>query len=594
MSTAVSTTEGLPSVQAIRSFRVPRGVLGLTMLFTGAAGLVYEYVLSTVFSYLLGNSIEQFSITIGLMFFTMGIGGFLQTRFKRALVELFVMAELMLVLLGGFAPIAMQWSFIYLQSDFVWIKLFYTCAIALLIGVEIPLVMRINERFTKNLGSNIASTWAWDYVGGALGVVAWVLLLRAMIPLTHISFLIASCNLVVAIMSIVFFWRHGLLVNAKGRLMMLASLVVTCALMVGGFSQVDKWTVSISQRLYDDPIVASVTTKYQNIVLTRGSHPFDPGSYDYTLWLNGNKQFSSVDEAIYHEYLVHPAMTLSARHERVLILGGGDGMALREVLKYQDVDEVTLVDLDPGMIQLASTNPALVEINQHAFQDARVTSDVSAMLGVRDTEQTADVWVDTGEATPVGCDDKRADQECVTVPVTQDVADVTVYTIDADRFLAEDSGPWDVVIVDLPDPNSIELAKLYSQEFYSKARRVLAPDGVMVVQSTSPYHAKETFLCIMRTVDAAGFGVLPFHDNVPSFGDWGWIIASPSLSADQLHARVKEMRPFEVDTRRILAENMQRAIIFDRGALVASSDAVSTLMTPVVFDLYTYEGWRVE
>lgn len=585
----------------------PRGVLALTMLFTGAAGLIYEYVLSTVFSYLLGSSIEQFSITIGIMFAMMGLGGWLQTYLKHSLVEYFIAAELLLVLLGGFAPIFLQWAYAALPTDFVWIKLAYPAMISILIGIEIPLVMRINERFAKNLSSNIAGTWAWDYIGGAAGVVVWILMLRHYVPITHISFWVAGCNLAVAIMSLIFFWRRGMFRwKLSGIVAAMASLMVVFAILLGN-SNVDAWSKLINQKLYDDPIAMQITSKYQNIVVTKGPHPTDPADNDWQLWLNGNRQFSSLDEPIYHELTVHPAMNLAANRNRVLILGGGDGMVLREVLKYKDVQDVTLVDLDPEVIKLAKENPIFQRLNSNAFADARVHSsfdDYRLNAGVVDTGTTRDVMIQT-DKTNVKChevvDNGVSKAKCTSEPELQKVATVNVYNIDADRFVSERTGWYDVVIVDLPDPNSVELAKLYSKEFYSKIKRVLSPDGVVAVQATSPYHAKETFLCMLRTMTAAGLNVVPYHENVPSFGDWGWMLGSPSISANTLYERANSMPEFPVPTKKIGANNMSRALVFNKGDLESRYTEVSSVMensdgtkSNIILSYYLHEAWRVE
>jgi spermidine synthase len=596
------STEGIavPSMAPRRSWMyrsMPRGVLGFTMLFTGIASLIHEYVFSTVFSYLLGNSIEQFSVTIGVMFAAMGVGTWLQKHIQKALAEVFLAIELTLVVVGSFAPIALQWSYAELPDDFGWIKFAYMALPGLIIGMEIPLVMRINERFAKNLGSNIAQTWAWDYIGGAIGVVAWIWMLRHFVPLTHISFWIGGCNLLVAIISLVFFWRRGMLHRRSSAWLISAtSLAVVMALIIG-YARVDSWGRMVGQRLYDDPIETSITTKYQNIVLTKGAHPTNPGDHNWQLWLNGNKQFSSVDEAIYHEYLVHPAMNLAAHHQRVLILGGGDGLALREVLKYPDVKEVTLVDLDPEMIKFAREHPVMARLNQGALSDGRVTSNLSKHSlgsGVVDSGSKRDVTIDTGEVKSVECSEEHGTSQCLREPITEKVANVNVFTIDADRFITDRPGWWDVVIVDLPDPSSVELAKLYSTEFYGKVKNVLSPGGLVVVQSTSPYHAKETFLCILRSMTAAGLNSVPYHDNVPSFGDWGWILGSPTLPPGQLHQRANNLDGFGVETQQIEANSLKRALIFNRGWLSSQSSEISTLMRPVVFEYYVHEGWKVE
>lgn len=602
----MSTATEVPDVAtggSRRSRWMPRGILAATMLVTGAAGLVYEYVLSTVFSYLLGSSIEQFSVTIGVMFFMMGVGCWLQARLKDSLVEFFVGAELLLVLAGGFAPIALQWTFANMPDDFGLVKFAYPALIGMLIGVEIPLVMRINEKFAKSLRSNIAGTWAWDYAGGAVGVIVWLWLLHHYVPITHISFYVAASNLLVAIVSLVFFWRRGMLRWRISRVFAPVMTVMVALMLLLGANGVNAWSATINQKLYEDPIVFAETTKYQNIVLTKGPHPSNPHDFNYQLYLNGNKQFASADEAIYHEYLIHPAMTMAPRHNHVLVLGGGDGMAMREILKYKDVQDVTLVDLDPDMIKLSSANPIMRKLNHDSFGDARVHSsltDPKLNAGVTDTGKKQDVLLDTGQTKKVDCQEIVSDQgrtvsDCDVDPVTQKVASVDIYTIDADRFVsAAGHGPYDVVVIDLPDPNSVELSKLYSKEFYAKVKSLMAPDGMVVVQATSPYHSKETYLCILRTMAAAGLNVLPYHDNVPSFGDWGWIIGSPTVSDRQLYEMADNLKPFSVPTREVTAANMTRALIFNRGWLKSDRTEISTLMRPIVYDYYNYEGWRVD
>lgn len=576
-------------------YRMPRGFLGLVMLFTGAAGLIYEYVLSTVFTYQLGSSIEQFSVTIGIMFVMMGIGGLVQPKLQGPLPLYFIMAELVLVLLGGFAPIALQWAFAEMQSNFALVKFAYPALIGLLIGVEIPLAMRINEQFQQNLSKNIASTWAWDYIGGAVGVIAWIWMLHHYVPITYISFYVAVANLAVAILSLVFFWYMGLLPRCSSRVFSILTILAVVFATLFGAANVDSWGKVIGQKLYDDPIVFQTTTKYQHIVLTEGKHPQDPVGKNYQLFLNGNKQFASADERIYHEHLVHPAMNMAATRKRVLVLGGGDGLAVREILKYKDVEHITLVDLDPGMIELATSNEIMRQLNNNAFGDARVYTDLK---GVTDTGDTREVHMDTGQVKNVNCQEVTKDgqdvADCDGDPITQKVADVNIYTLDADKFVSARTEPYDIVIVDLPDPNSVELAKLYSQEFYAKVKRTMSPDGMVVVQATSPYHAKETYLCILRTMAAAGLNVLPYHANVPSFGEWGWILGSPSLRSTELLELTKDLEPFPVETKEVNAINMTGATIFNKGQLQSRNTQISTLMEPVVHSYYAYEGWQTD
>lgn len=573
--------------------KLPSGVLGFTMFFTGGAGFVYQSILGAVFTNLLGNSMEQIILTMGFMMGMMGVAVWLQKFLRGPLVEYFVICELALAGLGGFAPIILQWTFATSPDNFGIVRLAYPAVIALLIGFEIPLAMLINEKFARNLSTNLAETSAWDYVGAFVGTLGWLWALKHFVPIGHLSFWVAMSNMIVAIVSLAFFWNQGMLTARTSKILLsLGTVTVALALVVGNH-HTDAWSRTIGQKLYDNPIVFHTTTKYQDIVMTAGVHPLRPGDKNYELFLNGNKQFSSVDERIYHEYLVHPAMNLAARHARVLVLGGGDGLAVRELLKYQDVQSITLVDLDPQMIELARTNPIMRKLNEDSFGDARVSHTISD--GVHDTGERQDVLLTTDEVKQVNCETTpQGAQDCDVERVVEKTASVSIYTIDADRFVSVPQQPYDVIIVDLPDPNSIELAKLYSLEFYQKIRRAVSPDGIVAVQATSPYHARESYLCIMRTMEAAGLTTLPYHANVPSFGDWGWLLGSPTLRPQTMHTRAQALTDYGVPTAELTASSMPSALHFGKGWLVGNNDRISTVLNPAVFSLYTYEAWKGE
>jgi spermidine synthase len=233
-----------------------------------------------------------------------------------------------------------------------------------------------------------------------------------------------------------------------------------------GFIFADRLTELSEERLYPNPIVYAEQSPYQRIVVTSGGGRFQ-------LWLNGKLQFDSHDEYRYHEALVHPAMQAAARRRKVLVLGGGDGLGLREILKYDDVETVSIVDLDPRMTSLSQNFPPLAELNDNAFEDPRVTV----------INQDAMIWLETVEET------------------------------------------FDVVIIDFPDPNHFALGKLYTRQFYRLLKPRLAVDGAIGIQSTSPLFARKAFWCIQHTMEAAGFVTRPYQVAVPSFGLWGFGLA---------------------------------------------------------------------
>ena len=555
--------------------RVATTLLALSMFFTGAAGFMFECVLSTVATYTLGNSIEQFSVTISLMMLMMGVAGFLQRRISDdRLIEKFLLVETSLALLGGYSPIAVYAAYGLMSDHFALVQYFFVTSIGFLIGLEIPLVLRINRRYVPALKSNIAAILSPDYIGAFLGALVWVYFLLKYYPLTEISFLVGGLNFAVAVVTFLYFMRHRLVAQ---RALSLALIAVTAGALGYGYTQNRFWNANLEQHFYDAPIVFSKTSKYQHLVLTASVNPTD-----YRLYINGNLQLSSLDEHIYHEQLVHPVMHLAKNRSRVLILGGGDGLALREVVKYPDVEHVTLVDIDPDMIDLAKNNEILNELNQEALRDTRVHARVSSAVRGEDRSTPVYYWKDRR-----GPDGGLVEEE---------VARVEVFTIDADRFIEEIAAVWDVIIVDFPDPNTVELVKLYSSEFYFKLKKVLAEEGMIAMQSTSPYHAKESFLCILRTVESAGFRTIPYHDNVPSFGDWGWVLAWKSTEeVSAVRDRISHMSAFEIDSNRLrhlTPEVFKSSLTFGKTMLESERSEINRLMQPVLLQMYLDESWE--
>jgi spermidine synthase len=243
---------------------------------------------------------------------------------------------------------------------------------------------------------------------------------------------------------------------------------VIIVLLVIAFIKADSLTTLAEDGLFVDNIIYAKSSPYQRIVVTKGK-------IGYSLFLNGNLQFNSFDEYRYHEALVHPAFSAhDGEAKRILVLGGGDGLAVREILKYPSVESVTLVDLDPMMTQIAKTVPALGELNKNSLDDSRVSV----------INKDAFVWLDNDEIAP-----------------------------------------FDIAVVDFPDPNNFALGKLYTTRFYNLLKQKLKPDAAIVIQCTSPLMARNSFWCIIKTLEAAGFHVKPYNTTVPSFGIWGYALA---------------------------------------------------------------------
>lgn len=554
-------------------FNPATALFATAMMVTGACGLVAEYCLSTVSTYILGSSITQWSVTIGLMMLMMGVSGYIQ-RFTgdTRLVERFIYVELFLCWLTGFAPIANFAMFGFMEDHFLLIYYASAIFVGLAIGLEIPLMLRINEKYSATLKSNVANIFSPDYIGSFIGAVAWLYLLKHF-PLTEIGFLMAALNFLVACAVLRFFWKRKLVVS---KIATMTAILLTGVALVFGYAQNRDWSISLQQKLYEDPIKFTKITRYQQLVMTENTK-----LGEFRFYINGNLQFSSLDEAIYHENLVHPVMTLVPDHQRVLILGGGDGLALREILKYRDVREVVLVDLDPEMTTFCAANPIMLQMNDSSLVNSKVQVIRSGAVGDAGTKRAIYQEMDQP--------DKRG------LPVYEQTATVSVINIDADRFVEQIQGKYNVIIVDFPDPESVELAKLYSREFYLKLSRVLSENGMFVVQSTSPYHAKESFLCIGRTIVSAGFEALPYHDNVPSFGDWGyWLCWKSQISEDKVRERIAAIDSFAVPTRYLTPEVFRRAMVFGKGWLKSKHSEVNSLMRPVLLEYYVGESWLVD
>ncbi|MFK5892017.1 MAG: polyamine aminopropyltransferase [Pseudomonadota bacterium] len=544
-------------------------LLGFCMFSTGASGLVNEYILATMSTYILGNSIEQFSIIIASMMLMMGLSGWVQQSISDTkLISSFINIEVLMAILGSFAPIAIYTAFGLLHDHFLIVHYFFILSIGFLIGFEIPIVMRIINSYAVDIKHNLKVVYAMDYIGAFVGAIIWVKYLLHNYPLTEISFIVSGFNFLIASLTIIYFFKKKLITH----LSILLILAVTALLLIYGYQQNRDWNIYLEQKFYDDPIVESLTSKYQHLVLTENKK-----LADIRLYINGNTQFSSLDEVRYHELLVHPAMNLAKKIDNVLILGGGDGLALREVLKFKQVKQVTLVDLDPQMVQLASTNTHLIKLNQSAFADARVHTLVSDALTDIDVKS---IYLSTQE----------------TDSVAEWAAQVDVYHIDADRFISQlHPQKWDVVIIDFPDPSSIELTKLYSREFYRKLKQIVNDDVVIAVQSTSPYHAKEAFITILNTIKSAGFKVLPYHQNVPSFGDWGYHLAwMNGVSVIEMKKQIKDISFFKTDSQYITAEVLNAALVFGKNELQSDHQCINTLMQPCLLNLYQNYSWLLD
>lgn len=553
-----------------RRRRMALAILVFTMFVTGFTGFVFECILSTVATYVLGNSVEQFSITIGLMLASMGLGSFAQqyVRSERPILP-FVGVELVLALVGGFAPVAMYAAFGFFETHFHLVQYAIAGGIGFLVGSEIPFASRINEQFRGvALPQNLAHIFLADYVGGFVGAIIFTKFLLPTFPLTEMSFLLGVLLVVTALINYVYFAE-------RKRLHHYAWFAVALALVAIGYMRNRDWNVALEQRLYADRIIYATTSPYQRIVLQQ-----NPVKKEYRLTLNGALQFSSLDEGRYHDFLVHVPMLFAGDRVKVLVLGGGDGLALREILKYRNVERVVLVDLDPAMTKFAATHPTMSVLNRGSFRDARVAVVESGAVNAGPREV-----VEVEEPHP---------RARYLEPRALPVAEVNVINVDADKFLSDIHEVFDVVIVDFPDPRSIELCKLFSKEFYLKLRRVMAAHAVAAIQSTSVYYSREAYLMIGRTLESTGLHTLRYHHDVPSFGDWGWhLVWKDDRAPAAMRHALKSAEALPVATDYLTTDLVANSVDFGKGVLSSSDTSVNTLMEPRLLDVYL-KSWVVD
>jgi spermidine synthase len=251
----------------------------------------------------------------------------------------------------------------------------------------------------------------------------------------------------------------------------LVATICTFSVLLIGLLLSDRFTTWAEDKMYQDNVVFATTSPYQRIVLTNAP---GEGRAGYRLFLNGNLQFAERDEYRYHEALVHPAMAAVTGAKKVAVLGGGDGMAVREILKYPSVESVTLVELDPEMTKQFSTQTMLRKLNKDALHSPKLK----------------------------------------------------IINTDAFSWLETTAEVFDVIVVDFPDPTNFAIGKLYTNAFYGLLDQRLSASGYAVIQTTSPLVARKSYWTVVQTIESVGLTATPYHAHVPSFGEWGFVLAS--------------------------------------------------------------------
>jgi len=510
--------------------------------------IIYELIIATVSSYLLGNSIYQFSITIGLFMSSMGFGSYLSRYFSRCLVSRFILIEIAIALIGGISSATLFNTYIFYESATVYLVVMFIliASIGTLVGLEIPILTRIIGQY-DSLRITLSNVLAFDYIGALIGSVIFPLILLKYTGLIQSAFIISLLNVFVAGLLLFQYWKS---IEDK-HFLIFATILTSASLAVAVIysTDIDNW---LESKLYRDHVQLSKQSRYQKIVLTKREEKKASPSVDHTstkppslvevtnrrkdlrLFIDGNLQFSSIDEYRYHEALVHPAMNLADQRTNVLILGGGDGLAAREVLRYPEVEKIILIDIDPEITKICSSHPEIVELNQGSLLNTKVTV------------------------------------------INQDAYKFAEWGYHNQKF--------DVIIIDLPDPNHESLSKLYSVTFYKLIGNILNTKGVIVTQSTSPFFSRNAFWCIHHTIEKAELNTYAYHLDIPSMGDWGF-----NLSSKTSH-EIKKIR-LSVETNFLTNSLIQAMFQFGKDVNELETK-INTLLKPVLMFYYEDKNWR--
>ncbi len=504
------------------------GIFLLVAVFVIAVcGLIYELLAAALSSYLLGGSVTQFSIVIGVFLTAMGLGSFLTRHIEDNLVDVFVGIQIGIGLSGGLSAAVLLLAFA-LAPTYQAILIIVLLVTGTMVGMEIPLLIRILEKQAA-LRITVSNVLALDYIGALIASSAFPLFLVPYLGLLRTSFLFGLLNIAVSIVALRVL--SGMLVR-KGRLKRWAYL--SAIILTVGFATSGYFTSYTEMLLYQDSIILAKQTPYQRLIVTRWRG-------DFRLYIDGHLQFSSIDEHRYHECLVHPAASALKHAKRALILGGGDGMTARELLKHENIERIDLVDLDAEMIKLFKDYDFLARLSENALRNPKVHVTVG----------------------------------------------------DAGKFLENSPDFWDLIIVDLPDPNNISLGRLYSKSFYKLAGRHLNRFGILVTQATSPYYAADAFWSINKTIKEASLGpegdlrfsVYPYHVYIPSFGDWGFVIASrEELNPDRIQLS-------DVPLKFLSQQLLPTLFIFPADALPKKDLKANRLDNQIIVNYYR-RGWK--
>lgn len=508
-----------------------RNLLFSALFATGLSGIVAEYCFATLSTYFVGDSVKQWSIIISLMLFSMGIGSRITKSVNTNIFKLFIITEFVLSIIVSFSAVFTY----YLSSQIEYIGIFiYSMSIVtgILIGMELPLAMRLNDEF-QSLKFNVANVLEKDYYGSLIGGLFFVFIGLPYLGLTYTPFILGFINLFVAILLLLFFRDN--ISKKQQKIFFSISLLLITGLISGSLFS-NKIITYGEQQKYKDKIIFQEQSIYQKIIVTKWKK-------DYWLYLNDNLQFSTFDEPLYHEVLVHPIMQLLNKPKKILILGGGDGCAARELFKYKTTEKITLVDLDKKLTDLFIKEPILYSINKNSLTNNKLN----------------------------------------------------IINKDGFTFLEETSDFYDLILIDLPDPRNIELSRLYSKEFYELCNIKLTPNGGIITQAGSPYYTPYAFQCINKTMSSANFTTLALHNQILTMGEWGWVAGfKRKLSKSEINKSLLNFDKNNIPTKWLNKNSMHLITSFGKDFYKKNeidSIEVNQISNPVLYHYYNKGNW---
>lgn len=454
-------------------------MLYFIVFIVAICSLIYEVLLSTLSSYLIWNSVVQFTLTIWLFLFWLGIGSFI-SKFHKNSFKTFLNIELTLWIFWWFSVLIVKSAYILLVDYSILFNLFYFWYVILiwtLTWFEIPLISNIlynkkdKIKQTENEFKNIIwDVFTYDYVGSLIGTFLFPFLLLPYLGLTYTAFIVWLFNILIAFIFIIQKKTKKELLKLKIFYSSLVKILLAILLLI-------TWLIYSNSKFenvwdhffYKEPIVLKEHSKYQEIVITKRWN-------DVRLMLNGHLQFLSLDEHRYHNSLWAVANNYTKKltwEINLLILWWWDGLLARNMIQSLSWKnyKITLVDLDPEMTNLAKTYPLLVKINKWSLNNSNIK----------------------------------------------------IINNDAFKYLLDSKRKYNVIIADFPDPRSVEIAKLYSKEFYEMVQAHLFTWGIFTTQAWNAFFTKESFWSIYKTIETTWQKPFAYHAYLPSFGDWGFI-----------------------------------------------------------------------